>query len=98
MLVFLIFIIGKLDSLEQENSSGFHPETLDPVLLLHWSHLVPRYVHIIFDSHATAEELSKKRFRKTLSTLVGTFLLLIFSSQILLLDHLKIIFVHYDFV
>ena len=60
MFVFLIFIIGELDSLEKKDSSGLHPETFDSVLLLHRSHLVPRYVVIILDFHTATKEFAKE--------------------------------------
>ena len=62
MLVFLVFVICEFDSLEEKDSSGFHPEPLDPILLLHLSHLVPRYVEIILDLHATAEKFAAHGF------------------------------------
>jgi len=62
MFVFLVFVICEFDSLEEKDSSGFHPEPLDPILLLHLSHLVPRYVEVVLDLHATAKKLAAHRF------------------------------------
>ena len=97
IVVRAFMIVSELDLLEDEDHSCFFPKELNPVLLLLYGHLGPRYVKTVFHLEATAEEPSTHATRHKLAKLVAKLLLSLSFMHVFEAHLFKFLVVHYYF-